>query len=666
MHLLLATGCGGGAGSPANTLPPTPPSQVFVSPVVSFGKFLVTWVEPVPGVDGYELEVAIGSNAYQKLGSSVVGAGINGVTMDLGDSVPELTPIHLRMRSIRAGQYSQYSVEANTKFPLLAPTYFELFYNSSGNMEIRWNNRSQYAVTYLIEKAEVNAGQVGPYALVSEGNAAASANPPINLTSMDANLSEDTTYRYRIILRTITDSSLPKTVDSIPIPLLPPKNLKVVSTPLGALLSWEPVSPKAIALEIGRGSGLNSSPTMLANIPPNSTNYLDTNIISSLYSYKITIHSLTRFATSNSVVFVRPISTPLTQLSTRVLTGLPMNVKALKAWGAEPSIAAGGSNGVGVTVIPGLGEGWTTKSIPEITSAGELRFLLDAQGKPHLIYRQLIDGSQSLQSVHHHWFNGTNWASEELFRTEFALSSSSSGPSVDVALDQNGFVHAAWRTDSNPGCIVWYGTNRTGRWESRQISTYTGINIPRSHRIALGNNDTIFIVLGLLDKLALLTHSSIIDAFETEQVPTGLVSAGIHDSIALQPFGSKLAVFYQRNNEKPGGLYSQYCIIKDQGQWGQPNFITDKSSSSSGATSVYTTSSRSGRLVLALNTTGVPTLFIFKAEQLWETIVLQEFAIDSPIHIGFDSSDKLWCGIYLGYLPFPYSIYAWYFEASNI
>jgi len=266
-----------------------------------------------------------------------------------------------------------------------------------------------------------------------------------------------------------------------------------------------------------------------------------------------------------------------------------------------------------------------------------------------------------LQGVIHEWFNGTAWVSDELFRGNFSDSSGWEG--ILFALAPDGIVHAVWQPQTNTGYSVWYGTNRSGTWESTQIQPDGGISNLGSYRVAVNSTSTAYVAIGLWNKVVLFSRAPGINAFTQEVVPTGIVSAGWYDALELRPFGSRVAIFYERDDYSSGTPYSQMCTIKDQGQWGQPTQLAARSHTGASTMTKSAASAGSGRLAFAVTMPNGLQVFTLRANQTWDSVLLAPSGGYSPIWIGFNNQDKFWCAVNGGSAAdYRTDIYAWYHE----
>lgn len=654
--MVTMLGCGGGGGGPqAPAL--NPPSQVAAASSTYFGSFTVSWTEPSPAVDGYELEAKAGSADFQKVGTTKIPTGITSVGVTFTGNIAELTTVAFRLRSIRETAFSPYSNEAPSKFLLKAPSFFSSYYDSSLiGMRLTWDNDSTLATTVRVEKAVLTGSQLGTYSKIFEG-------PVSVLKTVDSALAEDTGYRYRISVQGQGESSLFVTTDSYPIPLLPPTGFTVSNTSTGAQLSWQGVSAKAVEIQVQRGNGISyPSFVTIASLPLGSTQYTDSGIASGFYSYRLVVKSASQTVYSTPVTLItQPTGTGLA-LSTTLRT-MPSYIQAMTTWGDAPAFLALGTEPYSCVVTPPVGATWPSLTIFNVAVVSRSGFCTDAQGLPHVLFRRNVGtGYPPVQAVIHEWFNGTAWVSEELFRETFYDSSASDGIVFAVAPD--GIIHAVWQPQANSGGAAWYGTNRTGTWESTQLQPDGGSSNLGSYRVALDSSSTAYVAIGLWNKVVLFSRAPGISSFTQEVVPTGAVNAGWYDALELRPFGSRVAIFYQRNDFTNGFMYLQMCLIKDQGQWGQPAQLAAQPNSSSSTTTQAAASVGSGRLVYAVAMPSGLQIFTLKANQTWDSVTLAPTGgYNNLIWIGFNNQDKFWCAVDGGSGPdYGTDIYAWYHE----
>lgn len=651
--IVLLMACGGGGGGPKAPVL-NPPSSVSASADSTFGSFTLTWTEPATVVDGYEVEVKIGTGTYEKVGTTTIPNGVKTLKVYNSGNLAELTPLAFRMRSLAGGSYSSYSNEASTKLPLKPTSYVSVYYDSTlGSMRLSWSNDSLLATTVKVEKATMTLSQPGPFATLFEG-------PASVLQASDDNLKEDTTYRYRVSLSGQGETSKFQTADSIPITLLAPKITSAIAGANGVTIQWQGMSAKASEVQIQRGTGYYSPYYVtIAGVPNGTTQFIDPGVVGGFYSYRLAVKSgfQTEYSAPVNLVTL-PTGTGLS-LATKLIT-LPSNIMAIGNWNGSPTFVVQGTVSYSYIIQPPANAAWTAHTIYNIAEVGESGFILDAQGRPHLLFRRSLGGSTGVQAVIHEWFNGTSWTTEELFRSTFYDSSASSG--IRFAMAPDGFLHAVWQPSDFSGPI-WYGTNRSGTWESIQLIPVGGISNLGTLRIAVGFDGTAYVAMGLWNKVVLFTRPTGITDFSQEEVPTGTIRAGWYDSIEIQPFGAQLAFFYERDWTSGADLsYPQMCVIKDQGSWNQPTQLISRPHTGS-STVAKAVALSNGRLAYAINMPDGLRIFTLGSNQTWNALMLAPVSNYSPIQMGFNTQDKFWCAVDGGWgAQNGTEIYAWYSE----
>ncbi|MBK8724882.1 MAG: hypothetical protein IPL96_02205 [Holophagaceae bacterium] len=649
--IILTLGCGGGGGGESQPPALNPPSQVLATPLPTYGTFTVSWTSPVPSVDGYELEAKVGATSFQKVGTETIPPLTQSVTVNAYSTSPELTPIVFRLRSVRAGAFSPYSNEAPTKFPIRSASFLSANFNQEV-MSLQWNKLSEVASTVRVEKAVLTSGSPGPYSLVWEG--------PATVTSTtDSNLNEDIAYRYRVTHLAQGESSVGKTVDSAPVPMLPPKITSGVSTSSGTTLQWQGVSSKAVQLQVQRGSGFFSpSYTTLASLPTGSSQYLDASVAAGFYSYRLVVKSATQTVYSSPFSMVSAPSGSGLTLSTSLKT-LPWPIQSMASWTTTPSLLVAGTETASYLLSPSADAGWPSHTVYNATTVNLTSFNLDGQGRPHLLFRRRLGGTSSEEAVIHEWYDGANWNTQELFRGSIYGDSGTTG--IRFALSTDGIVHAVWQPSSNRNS-VWYGTNRSGTWESMQLPGTGDITNLGSMRVAVDTTGTTYIALGLWDKAILLTRPAGVSEFSQEEIPTGSISAGWYDVLELQPFGGKLALFYERFGATLEVRYLQMCLIKDQGAWGPPTELVARPHTGASTISRAVGTS-TGRLAYAVNMPAGVQVFTLTPNQTWASTLLAPTGGYELYWVGFNNQNKFWAAVSGGWGPQSQTnVYAWYAE----
>ena len=624
-----------------------------MTPLPSYGSFSITWTEPANNVAGYELEVRVAEGSFQKVGTNNIPQGIKIVNVYINASLPELTPIAFRLRSVFGTEFSGYSNEAATKLPIKS-SYLSAYFDPKLNaMSLYWSNDSVLATTVKVEKATLTLAQPGTYAVLYNG-------PVSTLKVLDPDLKEDTSYRYRISFLAQGESSAYQTTDTTAIPLLAPKIISSESNANGVTIRWQGVSSKAMEIKIQRGTGFDyPSYTTIASLPLGTTQYVDSAVSSGFYSYRVVVTASGQSAYSAPVSLVTaPIGTGVAFSSS--LKTLPWMIRAMCVWSDAPATLTAGADSFSYVLTPPSGAAWPTHTIYNVSVVHETGFTLDGQGRPHFLFRRTLGGAPVQQAVIHEWYNGTTWLSDELFRGSFSDSSGWAG--IRYAVAQDGIVHAIWQPSDTPGYSVWYGTNRSGSWEAVQLQPNGGISNLGSYRLAVDQYGTAYAALGLWNKVVLFTRSSGVSTFAQEEVPTGTINAGWYDTLEIQPFGGKLAFFFERTITSPTFSYSEMSLIKDQGVWGQP--VQLASSPNTGDSTVSKASaSMNGRLAYAVTMPEGLRVFTLAPNLTWDSTVLAPSSGYSPIWLGFNNQNKLWCAVSGGWGPeSDTEIYAWYAE----
>ena len=647
--LLACGGSGGGSGEPAKPAL-NPPVQVQAESTTTYGYFKVSWSAPSPAVDGYELEAMLGTGSnYQKVGATIPPTGTN-LTVWWSYATAELTPVTFRMRSVRNGEFSSYSNVAATKFPIRPAIGFWSNYEEYyGGIRVSWTVGSSLASTFQLERAVLTNGTPGTFSKVLEG-------PVATTEYLDSDLREDTAYRYRISFTGNGETSPFNSSDVSPISMLAPKLVSVVPSGQGALIRWQGVSAKATELQVQRGSGIYyPNYVTIASPVLGSTEYLDSPLGSGFYSYRIVAKNETTTRHSSDFSFVTgPVGTGFA-LATELRT-LARDIAAMSVVGGSPVYLARNSDYYSYTLTPPSGAGWPARTFYNVAAVNRSSLLIDDQARPHVLFRRSLGGYGSPQLVVHEWFDGTTWRSENLFQDTFYDGSASDG--VNFTLGPGGILHAVWLQDLFK---ARYGTNRSGAWESTELKpAAAGTSSLGTMRVAVDSSATAYIAMTYWDKLALLTRPSGIGSFTEELVPTGTIQGGWYDPLCMQPFGGGLAISFERDN--PGGGYQVLCIIKSQGQWGQPVQLGIRPNAGYAGRQLQA-GTPSGRLAFGVTMQSGLQVFSLSPNGTWDSTTLANpYSVES-VWMGFDAASKFWATVYGGRaMQESADVYAWYHE----
>ncbi|HSB21281.1 MAG TPA: hypothetical protein VLD85_14835 [Anaeromyxobacteraceae bacterium] len=121
----------------------------------SFDEVIVTWTEPAAGVDGYELQGRISGGSWEAIGG-LIPRGSYGVVLQLEPTLPELTNLDFRIRSVRGGKTSAWSSEAPYLRGIRPPPGLTATLVDGPAVDLAWSNASTAADSLLLERADAD------------------------------------------------------------------------------------------------------------------------------------------------------------------------------------------------------------------------------------------------------------------------------------------------------------------------------------------------------------------------------------------------------------------------------------------------------------------------------------------------------------------------------
>lgn len=200
LSLLLAA-CGGGGGSSSNgnavvgtgQTPLDAPVQLVVTETGP-NEITLTWGRPAGSFTGYNLEVRIGSGAYQQVNTDLLPSNYVGLILTFAETAPDATAFTFRLRAVRGTLLSDYSNEATYFRPPNSPTQPRASYDPATNaVALVWTRNSTGSDGLMVERAECTR-----YGSVAGPWLALPISDPQATSYLDNSGSTGSYYAYRV------------------------------------------------------------------------------------------------------------------------------------------------------------------------------------------------------------------------------------------------------------------------------------------------------------------------------------------------------------------------------------------------------------------------------------------------------------------------------------
>jgi len=435
------------------------PRDVEVEKGEALGRYVLSWTLSDSTLP-VEVQTRIGSGDWTDTPFDPVlpnGAVANLVDLDL-DGVPDRTPVAFRLRTKAVAGVSDWSAPASNDSGLTPPVLLDAD-ESTGVIRLRWQPR-QDVISMVIERHD-STEAVGVW------NPLAVLTPPGS--SYDDVQAVDThRYTYRFHWIDATTDSFRATFSPPPLPFQAPVGLTAVAASTSRVdLTWTNRSRQATEVVVLRAIGLvdpSGLMSEIAHLPASATSFSDVGLGAGMYTYVVEARvpgEMTSSGPAASVVTPPPASSGTWSVS--FLDVPDSREAALDADGGVLAFTGALTGSDSPSWLPYAPDGGAPSVLPS--------FVVDAAGRPHLLYPRYI-GPGQLSAVVHDWFDGTSWQSEEVGRLDVLsyawAPDSASHPVVVVNRDGTGAGLRVLRwsgsayVSENPG-ITFSGTPNLGR-----------------------------------------------------------------------------------------------------------------------------------------------------------------------------------------------------------
>jgi len=631
--LALLAACGGSGTSTSGTVngppwdgKPSPPTHLTVSPGsypepgLAFDQVTLAWAPPPGPVDGYDVELSVDGGAFRQLNAAPLLAYAS-ATLVLDSTIPELTNLTFRMRSIQGGMPSAYGEGADYQRGIRSAGAFTASL-AGGGIELGWIPWSLVADQVILERAPAQpAGTPEPWVAVP--------GPTIDVHRwLDVDAPEGRSYLYRLRFGKGAVTSAPNIAGPTdPVPLLSPTNLVSSAGVERIELSWTNRSTAASELAILRTSGFGDiASSEVALLPPTATHFVDAPLAIGDYTYFLEARLGTVVSPRPSVRGVarpQPGLLPLDFQFLELPSGLGLVRNADGGW-----YVGGASSDVHVTAPPGVG--WTEYRPPDAYRWAEPWMTLDTLQHLHLVFTRVPDGN-GYQDIIHDFWDGSAWVSETVARRYCG--------SVAFIMDANDELHLFWFNGNiAPGTDGLEHAHRTSAgWSFSLLPAVPKVgNSVGGAAVSLEPSGRSHVLVLTFQSLTLLSEGSG-GAWDQEQVPVQTPAFTSYDFIDVEaPHDGDVIVFFPQKTT-PDALYAS--VRRLAGVWGSVESVGGSTSLSSHLPRVAV--SRTGRLAVAFDTGSGQSVATHDGTA-WASTLVGPDTLFADVALGFDANDKLY------------------------
>jgi hypothetical protein len=520
---------------------PTPPPPTDLSAISggSFDAVWVRWVEPLTRVDGYELEAQAGSGAFERIHTGLIPRGATDGQVTMEPSLPELTTLGFRIRSVRDGVRSVWSPTASYLRGIRPPEGLTVTLVDGPAIDVSWTNTSTVADEVLVERTDSSSSGLSWDASFTAMDVAFGAT-----TLHDAAPNELVYELYRVSYGKGDVWSSSIFASAGPLPLLAPTDVSAAVAPGGGVdVTWTNHSRAASSL-------------VLTPWPPGTGVPLALDVTA--------WHDAT------------PIPWPSAHYAVSVWGQLPSGVSTA-AWdwalvapfridgprgpldATSPAVAGGiirrAGDGTwywlwGDTVVSLSPSGATATHALGFTTRVNPGLELDGADRPHAVGYTRVGDTFTFE---HDWLTVSGWTSEILQGYQ------GGGSTMQFAVDGLGRLHIV---ENDAHCIV-----AAGRCNPQALPTPTGFAQAYASGLATAADGTAYLVLtGPMSEstaVGILTRAPA-GAWSFDQVPL-VTSYNPEPRLVPGPGGDVDLLFHR--NPSSGSLFSVVRVARRGGVW---------------------------------------------------------------------------------------------------
>lgn len=570
--LLWACGGGGGGGGGSAPAPSAllPPANFAATQGAVFDEVSFHWSPAGGGITGYEAEGRLGSGAWESLGTPIPPDAIGGtITFDPG--VPELTSFTFHIRSVRGTERSAWSPDAPYLRSLRPPEAFTVTAGADPEtFSLAWIRRSTANTGTRIERALRDANGIpGAYVMAADLPAGATA-------YTDSVVAETASYQYRVRHTAGTVTGMEALGTSPVSALRTPTDFRTQNGVGSVGLQWTNRSTVATGITVLRvdgGTAPTPPPSVIAQLPPTASSYLDAGLGAGTYTYTLEFRSPSQIRQTPSFA---GFSLPASGWTVSPLF-LPSHVRLQGRDGRWYGWENG--YGTGQTILyRSAGPDWEAHTFPLGTWALlEPGVLVDGLGHPHAAYAwrdpALLSGPMELR---HTWHDGATWR-EETATSRVLNFSASRDPRFALAGD--GTPHLFWSSyDGGGQGILEYAVKEGGAWVIQAITSlaWTSLNAVGLTAFQVAGEGTAYLALGLPSTNVatgqlLLQRRPPGGSWSEEPVPAPGIQPGVGDPLVLMPTGaSQVDLLYNVWDLSDAATPWHVTTLRKSGTWGLP------------------------------------------------------------------------------------------------
>jgi hypothetical protein len=488
-----------------------PPSGVTVV-FTAYDMANVTWTAPASPVDQFEVQTrnnrATGSD-FQTIGMAP-GDSTYG-TLSFDAAAPEMQNLSLRIRSIRAGQTSAWSNEAQL---LRGPKAAQPVYGSTAFdgdwIVVSWTPMTTVPnVTLKVQRAIAN----GPGTPAGTWIDVPTADSSVTRI-MDFDLAENAQYRYRIIYAAEGIDGWPAETDLPAIVPMPPDQVSATLQADGVHVTWRNRSALATSMTISVVDDLGA--TGSATIPLGSTSFVDpAPVAPGLHGYVLRAMTPTDGRNSRSSSVVVP---PASGFSAS-LRELPDAVLAtLDAQGRWHLIQPAATSFVVLQPTPSQYLAYHVDIPVDAQPTAPTRLRADDAGYAHAMY-PLVEPSGT--TVHHVFYDGQSWQNETVGILAGVYDFAAGGGTVVAIGNDNGST------------VPRLARRTSGGWTEEDVpTTAIGSSALVGARAAVGGDGSVHVLLEAVNPNVLAWARNAAGTWISEVVPAAPANVTTSDFAA--------------------------------------------------------------------------------------------------------------------------------------
>jgi hypothetical protein len=423
-----------------------PPSGVSVSLGPRFGVFALQWTPPSQGY--VEWFAATLDSDWQEIELS--DEGPDGGTGNAYLNVSELEIIRFAAVTTNGYAVSAMTPEVQINSAFVQPYSLQVLSSPDFlQAHLQWTTDHPLATGFEVERAEVQQGTYGPWAVLATVSNTAGE-------YFDVPPGDGKTYAYRGRWVNDTVQGYPQIAGMLmTTALFAPTNLQLTAGVNTVDLQWTNLSALATAISVLRSDDvLVDSPqfTEIARLGPTDVAFHDQPPYPGGYTYALVAHGPAPDSPATSAVVVLPLD-PALGIDVS-LVDLPYGSTPRRDTAGHWYVVSAGE--VERTTDPG----WVPHPI-QANQMPDMALLLDAAEQPHIVYERQVDAGPSM-SILHDWFDGVAWHSEDL--------------AGEQTLDFVPGGNVAWSLDPSGRPVVVFATSslsdglRVIRWSGSSFS----------------------------------------------------------------------------------------------------------------------------------------------------------------------------------------------------